>query len=317
MTCLKPYSGCISFRLMRTILILTLLIAMTGVSGPGTWAAVSRAIIPFQGAVAVKPGQPPLDGDPYGAKFEIYTAAEGGDLVFEDIQQITIRNGAFSVELGGGSTPLSADLARDHEDLWLQITLDLGRNGTYDGDELIQPRIHLGAAPVALYSTLAGRADTLRLPSELKDAEDQTVAEINAMGAYIPKVDNGNDRDPERGAVYRDNTCIAWGVIESDGELIDGFGIEETDFDNDDFFYEIKLYNDVVERNNGEAYSVNITSFDNQRRPELAIYEPVSTDRLRVYIFGLDLATAQLNGDINIPRVPSAFSIQIFGRLDD
>src|SRR5688572_26815541 len=100
-------------------------------------AATSRAVIPFQGAVAVKPGEPPLDENPYGAKFQIYNVATGGTLLFEDIQQITIRQGVFSVELGGGSSTLDSNIFRTNQDLWLQIAIDFNRSGTYAGAEFI------------------------------------------------------------------------------------------------------------------------------------------------------------------------------------
>ena len=287
-------------------------------ASPRGWAASSRMIVPFQGAVAVKPGQAPLDANPYGAKFEIFTAVTEGASIFEDIQQIAIRNGAFSVELGGGVTPLTAELIRDNEDLWLEVTIDLNRNGTYDEDERIAPRIHLGAAPLALYSVLAAQSATVGLPTMLRNGDGETVAEINDKGAYIPKVDLGSNDDPEPGSLYRDNVCIAWGLVKSNGDLLAGFGIDEVDWDQDDLSYVIKLTNRVEELqddNDAPAYSIVVTSHDGQIRPELAIAEPIDDNDFRVHIFALDLMEVLSGGDVLIPRVQSLFSVQVFGRL--
>jgi hypothetical protein len=283
-------------------------------------AASSRNVIPFQGAVAVKPGQAPLDLNPYGAKFEIYTGAIGGALLFEDIQQITIRNGTFSVELGGSASALDPSLARDNEDLWLQVTLDLDRSGTYTPPETIVPRIHLAAAPVALYSSLAGRADrsasadTLLLPTLLSDSQQRTVSELTEEGAFVSGINLGIDGDPRRGGVYRDNVCIAWGVTSLEGDLVAGFGIEEVAWDGDLLGYEIELKKDVESGDGWEAYSVTATSIDFDIRPELALCEPIDDNQFRIFIFGLDVMFVLPGGGISVPRVQSAFMVTVFGQ---
>lgn len=300
---------------------LGVMMMLCGATGLSAIAANSNAIIPFQGAVAVKPGQPPLDSNPLGAKFQIFNAATDGALLFEDIQQIQITNGTFSVELGGGATPLDPNLAQMHPDLWLQITIDVNRNSVYEPAETMTPRIHLGAAPFALHSQSAGRAEvasraeSFQAPVDIFNRDNSKVAEIDNEGVYVPSRNLGTGRDPVRGGLYRDNSCIAWALIGRDGEILSGFGIRDVFFDSDFDDYTIELWNDVEFENGTPAYSVVVTSLDTVQRPELAIYEAVDGDEFRVTIFALDSAEVEF-GELFIPRVRSPFSVQVFGRLD-
>ena len=287
-------------------------------------AQTSRQVIPFQGAVVVKPGMPPLDGAPYRAVRD-FPVGHRRAKVFEDIQSVSIVNGAFAVEIGGGTTPLPSAVFAQNADLWLQVTLDLNRSSTFDQDEIIQPRTHLAAVPVAMYAERAGQAETanvagetslIRVPATLRDAGGNLAATVGANGAYIPAINLPSNADPARGGVYRNNVCIAWGIIDSDGNLVQGFGIRRASFDNADFTYGIELFNDVATASNTPLYSVQVTSLDNSLRPEVVVYETRNDRNIGVVIFGLDGALAFNDGSIEIPIVRSAFSIAVFGLLD-
>ncbi len=304
-------------------------------------AAPSRAIIPFQGAVAVKPGQPPLDGNPYGARFEIFTGGAGGARVFEDIQPVTIRDGVFSVELGGGATPLNPALARNNPDLWLQITIDTNGSGTYDPAETMQPRIHLGAAPFALHAAsalnadnaqtaqnavtaqtatnaqtaqtavsaqTAAVADRIPVPNILDDDAGNPVLGLSDEGAFVPLLDAGENFDPLRGGLYRDNVCIAWAWIASDGGIIASYGLRDSDWRSSLELYELRLFNDVVGGDDFFGYSIVASSVDFAQRPEIAVVEPVDGEYFNVTILAFE--------DDRMRRVQSAFMVQVFGRLN-
>jgi hypothetical protein len=281
-------------------------------------AATTRQVIPFQGAVAVKPGMTPLDDQPYGGKFQIYTQASGGALLFEDIQDLTIVNGTFAVELGGGATPLGPDLPRQNADLWLQITLDLDRSGTYDGAETMTPRLHLGSALTALHSQraeTAAAAETLTLPATLRDGNGLPAIGLQADGALMSEKNLGDTAPPRRGALYRDSACLAWGLIDgNNATLIAGFGINTVAFDGNTYEYRIDLRNDTEMAGAEPEYTVAVAPVDFQQRAEFAIYNPISATRIGVTIFGLDIASANNDGSLNIPRVKSNFSIMVFGR---
>ncbi len=294
-------------------LLAVLMLALAAAMAP---AAPSRAIIPFQGAVAVKPGMAPLDAQPYGARFEVFTAATGGERVFEDIQPVTIRNGVFAAELGSGVTPLDPAIARLHPDLWLQITLDLNRSGTYTAEEIIQPRVHLGAAPYALHAATADDANvanwahqsgSVLVPSILLDDQGQDRLGLSDEGAFVPLLDAGQTIDPLRGGLYRDNGCIAWGVVDSEARLISGFGVAGVRWRSDLEVVEITLFNDVEEINEWPEYSVVASSIDFAQRPEFALFEPIDASRFGITIFDL--------GSGRVERIRSAFSFIVFGRL--
>jgi hypothetical protein len=307
----------------RIPILVTVVLAAVWLPAEPSIAADSRGVIPFQGAVAVQPGQTPLDADPYPARFEIHTLPTTGTKVFEDIQSVTIRNGAFSVELGGGATPLNPSVIADNPDLWLEVAFDLDRGGVFDAAERILPRTHLGAAPLAIYAQQAGQAQTasvaaetstIRVPAALRDASNATVGEIGGNGAYVPFLNLPTNAAPANGGAYRNNACVAWGLIGSDGSLIEGFGIQSVSFSEADFAYTVRLFNNVAVRQETSAFSVQVTSFDDQQRPEEAIYEPLTlSNTIGVSIFGLDGAVAFEDGSVAIPLVRSAFSITVFG----
>lgn len=343
-----PPTLCARRPLPQTMVCLILLAVLaTGIIRPTVArGATSRFVVPFQGAVAVKPGQPPIDANAYGARFQIYTAASGGTLLFQDIQNIRIRQGVFSVELGGGSTPLNPAIARNNSDLWLQIAIDLNRDGFFSGAETFLPRIHLGSSPVALFSSFSGRADsaakadvattadrvtnlttvpnatnavtadrakTLILPSVLKNSSGATVAQITSSGVYLPSTNLGTTAVPQRGGVYRDNQAIAWGTISASGALLVGFGIRSVTL-NIDNTYDIVLDNDVVIANSTAAYAVCLTAIDAIGNPRVLTYNPLATNRIRVAISAIEQLSAPF-GFVSFPHVLAPFSIIVFGRL--
>ena len=284
--------------------------------------ATTRAIVPFQGSIVVKPGQPPLDADPYPIRFRIYPTAAAGEVKHSEVQNRPIRNGVFAADLGGGGTALDPNLPFFNSDLWLELAVDTNRNTTFETGEIMAPRIHIGSSFSSLYSVNATTANsansalaaaTLTLPATLRDGSNNAVSELNTDGSFVGRKDLGHSTAPRRGGTYRDNACIAWGSISSDGAILSGFGIKTASYDSDDRKYTIELFNDVNLRNNNEELSIVVTSLDFDQRPELAIYELIDETSFAVTIFGFDVATVT-NGALNVPRVQSGFSVQVFGR---
>lgn len=145
-------------------LILTLALGMPS----AIRAEVSQYIVPFQGAVAVKAGQSPLDASPYLARFTLYPAATGDSAVWQESKSITIHEGVYRVELGH-DVLIQSDLFTIYEDLWLEIEINLTRHaGGFNAGDRFAPRQHLASAPYAFQADAAfisGTAGALTHPN--------------------------------------------------------------------------------------------------------------------------------------------------------
>lgn len=130
------------------------------------WSRVRRAYVAFacaallaaSTAVAAVPGQfhyqgrltvadQPLNGSAT-LVFRFFTAAEDGDLLYEETQALTVVDGFYATQIGA-TTPIPAAVFRDHESVYLEIDVD-GR--------IMSPRERIVAVGYALSAQYAQEA---------------------------------------------------------------------------------------------------------------------------------------------------------------
>jgi hypothetical protein len=120
-------------NLMLVAVFAGLLITATSQASANQAASVSSQIS-YQGKISDSSGNP-LTGS-HNFKFQLYTAASGGTLVWEQDQSgVTVQNGLLEVKLAVDPTDF------DGKALWLAITVD---------GQLLSPRQELLPVPYAL-----------------------------------------------------------------------------------------------------------------------------------------------------------------------
>ena len=118
------------------LLIVILVLGFTSAAGV-TRAEVSDKI-PVGGLLTDLDGQA-LDGD-YDMAFGLYESATGGTAIWSEVNQVTVDDGLFSVQLGSITTIDFLDLI-EASDLWLGITV---------GADSEADRIPIGTVPYAM-----------------------------------------------------------------------------------------------------------------------------------------------------------------------
>ena len=136
-------------------------------AGPGT--------VYYQGTVALDDSNVPQNGY-YPMKFSLWNTSSGGteenNLKWSetyDTRQVLIMDGHFAVTLGGLS-PFSENFFRKNKYLWLQIQIDLDRDGFEEG-EVYEPRTLLSSTPYASVSDYTTTASVAKNSTYAKYAE--------------------------------------------------------------------------------------------------------------------------------------------------
>ena len=106
----------------------------------------------YQGRLTDDSGNPVADV-PHNVTFKIYDDTSA--LWWEESHVVTTTDGFFSVELGSGGSPLTADVF-DHGECWMGITVD--------ADPEIGPRTRLNTVPYAFRVGSVKSADILNEP---------------------------------------------------------------------------------------------------------------------------------------------------------
>ncbi|MCX8037861.1 MAG: tail fiber domain-containing protein [Candidatus Sumerlaeia bacterium] len=107
----------------------------------------------YQGSVLQPNGVPISDGD-YPMRFSLFVVPSGGTWVWQETSPtVPVRNGHFSIMLGT-VTPFGT-LFSTRSELWLEVWIDLDRNGVFASAERYAPRQKLVSVPWAI------EADTL------------------------------------------------------------------------------------------------------------------------------------------------------------
>jgi membrane protein YqaA with SNARE-associated domain len=126
--------------------------------------SAGQGIITYQGMVVLPNGQVPPDGK-YDMKFSLWNIASGGsegaNEKWEETHSVdngvNLVKGRFSVQLGG-ITPFPADLFIKNPNIWLQVQVDLNKNG-FEDSEIFLPRVPFTSAPYAFQADNAATAD--------------------------------------------------------------------------------------------------------------------------------------------------------------
>jgi|GEM_PF-2423177 len=160
----------------------TLLFALLLCAGP---AAAVPQTVPLSGTLTDDNGA--VENGTVTLQLKVYDALTGGNVVFEESQNVQVQNGNFTVYLGMSST-LDLTVFADNDELYLGITVD--------DDEEMSPRFPLATVPYAAHAasaddalTLDGNAaedfaaaahthafaDLTNIPSGLADGDDDTV----------------------------------------------------------------------------------------------------------------------------------------------
>ncbi|KPL05660.1 hypothetical protein AMJ85_11345, partial [candidate division BRC1 bacterium SM23_51] len=102
--------------------------------------------ITYQGSLLNSLGGPVTNGT-YQMQFKIFDAASGGASRWQETDNVQVTRGLFSTTLGDG-TPFGG-LFLTYSDLWLEVTIDVDRSGTFEGDEVFSPRQNVTGVPWA------------------------------------------------------------------------------------------------------------------------------------------------------------------------
>ena len=101
----------------------------------------------FEGFLAQANGQPIANG-PYQLTFRVYDVATGGAALWDqDITNVQVTNGLYSVALGGSADPFTSTTF--DSDRWVGVTVD--------GGSEITPRTRVSSVPFALNADNANR----------------------------------------------------------------------------------------------------------------------------------------------------------------
>jgi len=102
--------------------------------------------ITYQGSLLNPLGGPVTNGT-YQMQFKLYDAASGGTNRWQETDNVEVTRGLFATTLGD-STPFGG-LFLSYADLWLEVTIDTDRSGTFEGSEVFSPRQNLTGVPWA------------------------------------------------------------------------------------------------------------------------------------------------------------------------
>ena len=113
-------------------------------------------VLVYQGSLLQSDGNPVADGA-YRMHFYLHSSPTNPALVWtEEETSVSVAGGVFATTLGERTA--FANLFATQSDLWLEVAVDLDKNGTFSGNEIYLPRQKLAGAPWAMDAdTLDGR----------------------------------------------------------------------------------------------------------------------------------------------------------------
>ncbi|HVZ38363.1 MAG TPA: hypothetical protein VHI13_03730 [Candidatus Kapabacteria bacterium] len=321
-------------KTISTVLALATLAAATAM------AQVPRTIN-YQGRIKGASGL--LQGS-HSMRLRLYTQASGGTAIFDETQDANFTDGIFTVAIGGGTTGgIPATIPFDRQ-LWMGVAID--------GRAELSPRFILRSSPYSLRAagadsaarahdadsaataasavtaTYADTAHALATPAVINGGKTQIGLAVK--GTPFAVVSNGNDSTsghvivgdtagnsaaPVAGALYRDNSAIAWGQIGIDGNIAADFGITSVAIVNGT--YEITLDNSARPVQGGSAQFPEIA-------PSITIGGQTvdTTPAIPTWTFRRNQATGVYDENVVVVRIENLqgntvlrpFSIVVFGR---
>ena len=163
--------------------------------------------------VVLPNGQVPPDGK-YDMKFSLWNivsgGSEGANEKWEETHSVdngvNLVKGRFSVQLGG-ITPFPADLFIKNPNIWLQVQVDLNKNG-FEDSEIFLPRVPFTSAPYAFQADNATTAtnathatDVLRIVRDFVVDSGESITAGDVVSFINGKVRKGANKigyDSER-----------------------------------------------------------------------------------------------------------------------
>jgi hypothetical protein len=199
----------------------------------------------------------------------LYATLTGGTPLFTETASVDFTSeGIFTVAIGAASGGIPASVPFDRE-YWLGVKI----NGVNGGQELA-PRLILRSSPYSIRAItadsalVAETAHTFKTPAAVVGFSDPNpLLDVSNGGSigfrtggsqygivstapdstshwFVAGSNAGTTGPPVVGAYYRDNAPMAWGLIDRNGKLVEGFGIVSvTHNTNNPGVYEIVLAN--------------------------------------------------------------------------
>ena len=169
--------------------------------------------ISYQGLLTERNGQPIADG-PYRLVLRFYDAPAAGNLVYEEIQDVTVTSGLFTVLIGSVRPLAGVDF---NQQLWLETGIE--------GEVAFAPRTRLAVVPYAIIAESATVADSVSADF------NGLVRSLNGgQGDLTIKGENGisvsRDGDTIRISAQNIDVGAIQEIISSDGtiNIVDGTG---------------------------------------------------------------------------------------------
>jgi len=116
------------------------------VFGLASLAHAGPDTVTYQGSLLNPLGGPVTNGT-YQMQFKILDAATAGTNRWQETDNVQVTRGLFATTLGD-NMPLGG-LFTTYPDLWLEVTADVDRSGTFQADEVFSPRQNIAGVPWA------------------------------------------------------------------------------------------------------------------------------------------------------------------------
>lgn len=190
------------FKLLRTAILLSLV----------SVAYTEPATISYQGSLLDPSGQGVPDGV-YRAQFTLYDAPGGGTHQWSEVMDVDVRNGLFSADLGL-TVPLY-DVFVTNPSLWLLVTVDMDRSGSFEADEVFHPLQRMNGAPWSCPRIEPNAESPNMIGGHANNATSEGV-----IGATI--AGGGLEEAPNR--ILSNYATVGGGIRNQAGEGSPGFG---------------------------------------------------------------------------------------------
>lgn len=153
----------------------------------------------------------PMTGE-VSLAYTLYSAATAGDILWQQTVTADVDDdGFFSVEIGGGDSPLMPHL-RTEEPRWLGVIVD--------GTSEMRPRLKLSSVPYALIAQEARTADVAHdLSGEVEIDPDVALGGLSCAAGGIARFDGSNWYCDSTDPFVVDGNISAGGNITADGRV--------------------------------------------------------------------------------------------------